>query len=73
MGNMKLLKLDFVPIRNIGSYCGVSRITVKRWIDKGQLRSIKLPSGHNRVTIQDFKIFLNENHLPVPRKLLDIN
>jgi excisionase family DNA binding protein len=73
MGKVTLSKIDFITISNIASHCGVSRLTVKRWIDNGQLHSIKLPSGHNRVTVQDLKIFLIQNRLPIPKELMDVD
>jgi predicted site-specific integrase-resolvase len=73
MGKVRLPNVDTVTINSIGEYCGVSPITVKRWIDRGQLHAIKLPSGRNRVTVQDLKYFLEQNHFPISKELLDVD
>ena len=39
-------------------YCGVSRMTVVRWIDQGLLKSLVTPGGQHRVRLEDFKTFL---------------
>jgi excisionase family DNA binding protein len=47
----------FVTTGDIALACGVSRPTVLRWIDKGLLKSYKLPLGHNRVPLEEFTRF----------------
>jgi excisionase family DNA binding protein len=55
---------------DIAKYCDVNLRTVIRWINKGSLKAYKLPGrGNNRVQIQDFLLFLNENNMPVPDDL----
>jgi excisionase family DNA binding protein len=52
---------------DIAQYCDVNLRTVIRWIDKGNLKGYKLPGrGNNRVTVENFLVFLKENHMPVP-------
>ena len=54
----------------IAEYCGVNFRTVIRWIDRGILKSFKLPGrGDNRVQIQDFLDFLRVHDMPVPEEL----
>jgi len=54
----------------IAKYCGVNFRTVIRWIKRGHLRAYQLPGrGDNRVYMQDFLAFLNENKLPTPSEL----
>jgi excisionase family DNA binding protein len=43
----------------------VDRITVRRWIKAGQLSATKLPSGHYRIKLVDFRAFLEKSHMPV--------
>lgn len=47
----------FVTPNDIAEGCGVSKVTVLRWIEQGHLKSIKLPSGHNRILIEEFERF----------------
>jgi excisionase family DNA binding protein len=47
-----------VKIKDIASYCLVSMTTVRRWIESGKLRAIRLPSGQYRVTNVDYRSFL---------------
>ncbi len=56
-----------IKIKDIASDCMVSQTTVRRWIENGQLRAIRLPSGHYRIKRADFRLFLEEREI-VPRK-----
>ena len=49
--------IEFVTIRVVANECGVCKATVLRWIDRGQLKSIKLPFGHNRILKEEFERF----------------
>lgn len=52
---------------DIATHCGVEFRTVLRWIQKGYLKSFKLPGrGDNRVRIEDFLDFLRRNDIPIP-------
>ncbi|MFT2091300.1 response regulator [Paraglaciecola sp. 2405UD69-4] len=56
---------------DIAKYCDVNLRTVIRWIEKGSLKGYKLPGrGNNRVTVEDFLSFLNENNMPIPEDFL---
>jgi excisionase family DNA binding protein len=68
----KLVGETFIAIDCIASCCMVSRSTVWRWIKDDRLPAIKLPSGHYRVILRDFKDFLDRYNLPVPKELSDI-
>lgn len=37
-------------IKEVAWYIGVSRSTVKRWINSGSLESIRFPTGEHRIT-----------------------
>jgi excisionase family DNA binding protein len=59
---------------DIAKYCSVNFRTVVRWIERGILKSHKLPGrGDNRVQIQDFISFLKENNLPIPEDFKNFN
>ena len=62
--------LQTLTTGDIAKYCGVNFRTVIRWIDKGHLKAFKLPGrGNNRIQVQDFLSFLQNNHMPIPEKL----
>jgi excisionase family DNA binding protein len=65
----KIAGPSFITVDSIARYCMVSRTTVGRWLREGKLSSVKLPSGHFRVTIDDFRTFLERNHMPITREL----
>ena len=54
-----------IKVKDIADYCMVSKITVRRWIRSGRLSAIRLPSGHYRVNIVDFREFLEKWNAPV--------
>ncbi|MEP4891537.1 MAG: response regulator [Aliiglaciecola sp.] len=69
MANVKSLTTG-----DIAKYCDVNLRTVIRWIDKGSLKGYKLPGrGNNRVTVDNFVLFLRQNNMPVPPELLPKN
>lgn len=52
---------------DIAKHCGVNLRTVIRWIERGHLKAYKLPGrGDNRVQLEDFLEFLEQNQMPVP-------
>ncbi len=65
MSRKTLAQRDSVGVASIAGYCMVSRSTVTRWIKMGKLRAIRLPSGHFRVSVTDFREFLRANHIPM--------
>jgi excisionase family DNA binding protein len=54
-----------VTVKDVADYCLVSRVTIRRWIKGGRLSAIRLPSGHYRITLVDFRDFLERWHIPV--------
>ena len=48
----------WLTVKGVADYCMVSRITVRRWIRDGMLSATRLPSGHYRIGIADFRDFL---------------
>lgn len=53
----------------IAEYCQVSKSTVLQWIRDGRLRAYSLPSGHYRITREDFRDFLEQNEMPIDESL----
>ena len=49
-------------------YCGVSKVTVLRWISKGHLAAFRLPEGHYRIHRDDFTEFLKKHDIPVRKQ-----
>jgi len=62
---------NWLGVGKIGEYCLVSTATVRRWIKTGDMTAIRLPSGHYRVSIADFKDFLKRYDIPVGEELKD--
>lgn len=49
----------------VGACCGVSNVTVLRWIKNGHLPAFRLPEGHYRIYRNDFAEFLTRYNIPV--------
>lgn len=49
----------------VATHCGVSKVTVLRWIEKGNLISFRLPSGQNRIRRDDFFTFAMKHNIPL--------
>ena len=62
---------NYITIGGIANYCMVSRSTIRRWIKEDKLSAMKLPSGHYRVSIADFKDFLERHEIPITQELID--
>ncbi|OGO35738.1 MAG: hypothetical protein A2147_06655 [Chloroflexi bacterium RBG_16_57_8] len=71
MSRKRISSREFVTVDGIAGYCMVSQSTVRRWAHDGTLHAIKLPSGHFRVSITDFKDFLEQHNIPVAEELLE--
>jgi len=64
---------NWLSVGKIGEYCLVSTATVRRWIKTGDMMAIRLPSGHYRVSIADFKDFLKRHDIPVREELYEMS
>ena len=51
--------------KDIAVYCQVSKSTVIQWITSHKLKAFKLPSGHSRIDVKDFKVFLERWNMPI--------
>jgi len=54
-----------IKIKDIASYCMVSKTTVRRWVESGKLQAIRLPSGHYRINRVDYRNFLESCEIPL--------
>jgi two-component system response regulator VicR len=64
---VKTVYPEYFTTGTIAKYCGVSKVTVLRWIDKGDLTAFKLPGGQNRIHKDDFYTFAAKHGIPVQR------
>jgi len=69
----KMRTKNWLSVGKIGEYCLVSTATVRRWIKNGELSAIRLPSGHYRVSIADFRDFLKQHDMPVREELNEMS
>jgi excisionase family DNA binding protein len=49
----------------VARFCGVSKVTVLRWIEKGNLVAFQLPSGQNRIHRNEFFNFAAKHQIPL--------
>jgi len=59
---------EYYTTGSVAELCGVSRITVLRWIEKGYLLAFRLPEGHYRIHVSDLNRFLKEYNIPNNRE-----
>jgi excisionase family DNA binding protein len=59
---------EYLTTGAVARYCGVSKVTVLRWIEKGNLLAFKLPGGQNRIHREDFYAFATRHSIPIKRK-----
>jgi excisionase family DNA binding protein len=58
---------NFLTTGEAARWCGVSLVTVLRWIRSGRLQAYRLPGrGDHRISRQHFNGFLAEHGLPLP-------
>jgi excisionase family DNA binding protein len=65
MPRRNLFKSIRLTSGDIAAYCEVSKSTVLEWIKSERLKAFRLPSGHYRIDIKDFKDFLTKWDMPV--------
>ncbi len=56
---------EYVTTSFVARHCGVSNVTVLRWIKKERLTAFRLPDGHYRVHRTDFTEFLRKYGIPL--------
>lgn len=63
--NHNVLYPEFFTTGAVARRCGVSKVTVLRWIEKGNLGAFKLPGGQNRIPRDEFFAFASNHGIPV--------
>ncbi|OGO25026.1 MAG: hypothetical protein A2144_14980 [Chloroflexi bacterium RBG_16_50_9] len=58
---------EYLTTGTIARHCGVSKVTVLRWIEKGDLTAFRLPGGQNRIHVDDFYAFAAKYSIPVKK------
>jgi excisionase family DNA binding protein len=56
---------QYLTTGTVAKHCGVSKVTVLRWIEKGNLVSFRLPGGQNRIHRDDFYTFALKHKIPL--------
>ena len=56
---------EYLTTGVVARHCGVSKVTVLRWIEKGHLAAFKLPGGQNRIRRDDFYAFAARHGIPI--------
>jgi two-component system response regulator VicR len=60
---------EYLTTGIVARNCGVSKVTVLRWIEKGNLTAFRLPGGQNRIHRDDFFAFASRHSIPIRRGL----
>ena len=53
--------IEYLLISDAAEILGVSDQTIRRWITKGYIKCITLPSGHRRFDRKEVERLLNKN------------
>ena len=56
---------EYLTTGAVAKHCGVSKVTVLRWIEKGNLVAFRLPGGQNRIHRDDFYAFADRHSIPL--------
>ena len=62
------ITIELLTASDIAGYCGVTSVTVSRWIRGNKLRAYTTPGGHYRILKRDFREFLEASGLPVDER-----
>jgi two-component system response regulator VicR len=58
---------EYLTTGTVARYCGVCKLTVLRWIEKGDLTAFKLPGGQNRIHRDNFYAFAAKHNIPTEK------
>lgn len=58
---------EYLTSGGVARYCGVSKVTVLRWIKNGNLAAFQLPGSQNRIRRDDFYAFADRHSIPVTK------
>ena len=56
---------EYLTTGIVAKHCGVSKVTVLRWIEKGDLTAFRLPGGQNRIHRDSFYAFATKHSIPI--------
>ena len=56
---------EYLTTGAVARHCGVSKVTVLRWIEKGDVTAFRLPGGQNRIHRDDFCAFAAKHRIPI--------
>ena len=51
---------EFLMLKDVAAYFGVSTGSVRNWIREGKLQAILTPGGHRRIRKNDFDEFISK-------------
>lgn len=63
--NLENIYPQYLTTGVVARHCGVSKVTVLRWIEKGNLVAFRLPGGQNRIHRDDFYTFAVKHNIPL--------
>ncbi len=58
--------MEYMTTGKAARLCGVGINTIKRWIQKGELKCVITPGGHWRIAADEFQCFLNTLQMTKP-------
>jgi len=64
---------EYITTGVVAEHCGVSKVTILRWISRGYLTAFRLPEGHYRIHRDDFSEFLAKHSIPVRKQMFKKN
>jgi two-component system response regulator VicR len=64
---IKQIYPEYLTTGTVARHCGVSKVTVLRWIEKGDITAFKLPGGQNRIYRDDFYAFATKHSIPIKK------
>lgn len=59
----------FLTVGNVAQYFGVTEVTIKNWVDAGQLLAARTVGGHRRIAASSVVQLLESQGRPVPAAL----
>ena len=62
---MKVKTKKYITVNQVAEYLEVSKQAVNKWINNGELKVYRLPSGRIKILRSDFLSYLEENDLYV--------
>jgi CheY-like chemotaxis protein len=64
---------DYIKLSDIAKEFNIDRSTVYKWVEKGYLKTTRLPTGTHRVDRKDYELFLNSKKSNNPIKVLVVD